>query len=73
MAVQLVMDHTGETRYHFNAADQASVADAQARFLALTGVGFLASKRIGEGKLQKIREFDPTVEETLFSVPLAGG
>jgi hypothetical protein len=45
MAVQIVMDHTGDTRHHFNPADAQAVAEAEARFMELTRAGFTAAKR----------------------------
>jgi hypothetical protein len=50
MATQIVMDHTGDTRHQFDPADAAAVAKAEARFKKLTGAGFTAAKRLGEGK-----------------------
>jgi hypothetical protein len=73
MAVQIVMDHTGDTRHHFNPADARAVADAEDRFRELTGAGFTAAKRLGEGKSEVLRSFDPTAEETLFVPRLQGG
>jgi hypothetical protein len=32
MATQIVMDRTGDTRYQFDPADAAAVAEAEARF-----------------------------------------
>jgi hypothetical protein len=73
MAIQIVMDRTGDTRHHFNPADAKAVAEAEARFLELTGVGFIAAKRLGEGKSEVMRSFDPTAGETLFVPRLQGG
>jgi hypothetical protein len=73
MAVQIVMDHTGDTRHHFNPADARAVSEAEARFMELTGAGFTAAKRLGEGKSEVLRSFDPTAEETLFIPRLQGG
>jgi hypothetical protein len=73
MAVQIVMDHTGDTRHHFNPADARAVAEAEARFMELTGAGFTAAKRLGEGKSQVLKSFDPTAQETLFIPRLQGG
>ena len=73
MAVQIVMDHTGDTRHHFNPADAQAVAEAEARFMELTGAGFTAAKRLGDGKSEVVRSFDPTAEETLFIPRLQGG
>ena len=50
MAVQIVMDHTGDTKHHFDPADARAVSEAEARFMELTGAGFTAAKRLGDGK-----------------------
>ena len=73
MATQIVMDHTGDSRHQFDPADAAAVAKAEARFKKLTGAGFTAAKRLGEGKSEVIRSFDPTADETLFIPRLQGG
>jgi hypothetical protein len=73
MATQIVMDHTGDSRHQFDPADAAAVAEAEDRFKMLTGAGFTAAKRTGSGASELIREFDPTVEETLFIPRLKGG
>ena len=73
MAVQIVMDATGDTRHEFNPADADAVAKAEARFKELTGVGFTAAVRRGEGRSELIRTFDPTAEETVFFPRLRGG
>jgi len=41
--------------------------------MELTGAGFAAAKRLGEGKSQVLKSFDPTAEETLFIPRLQGG
>jgi hypothetical protein len=73
MAMQIVMDATGDTRHEFNSADAAAVAEAERRFKQLTGVGFTAAVRRGEGRSQLIRDFDPAAEETVFFPRLIGG
>jgi hypothetical protein len=73
MQTQIVMDTTGDTRYQFDASDQAAVAEAEKRFMELTGSGFMAAKRTAAGQSELIRNFDPTVEETLFIPRLRGG
>jgi hypothetical protein len=73
MAAQTVMDHTGDTRHIFDPADSRAVAEAERRFKELTGAGFTAAKRLGEGKSEVLRSFDPTAEETLFVPRLKGG
>ena len=73
MPTQIVMDHTGDTRHAFCAGDQAALAEAEKRFRELTGAGFTAAKRTGDGTSELIRTFDPTAEETLFIPRLIAG
>ena len=73
MAMQIVMDHTGDTRHCFNADDVQELAKAEKRFKKLTGMGFTAAVRTASGEVTKIRSFDPAAEETLFFPRLVGG
>ena len=73
MAIQIVMDRTGDTRHAFDAADRAAVEEAQKRFMELTNAGFTAAIRTGPGEQRIVRSFDPSVEETLFHPRLVGG
>lgn len=73
MAVQIVMDHTGDTRHEFRVDDKAQVAAAMARFAELTGQGYTAAKRTAPGQAELMRTFDPTAEETVFFPRLQGG
>ena len=73
MAIQIVMDRTGDTRHTFDAGDAAAVEDAKKRFIELTNAGFTAAVRTGPGEQRIIRGFDPSVEETLFHPRLVGG
>ena len=73
MAIQIVMDHTGDTRHPFNADDAQALAKAEERFKKLTGLGFTAAIRTASGEISKVRSFDPTAEETLFFPRLVGG
>jgi hypothetical protein len=73
MAVQIVMDTTGDSRHEFNAADAVAVAKAEHRFKQLTGAGFMAAARTGRGRSERIRNFDAAVEETVFFPRLQGG
>ena len=73
MAVQVVMDHSGDRRHHFDRNDLESVADAERRFHKLTSRGFTAAARVGPGEVSKISAFDPAIEETLFVPRLIGG
>jgi hypothetical protein len=73
MAIQIVMDRTGDTRHIFNHQDSAEIAKAEQRFKELTGAGFTVAVRSGPGEQRIIRAFDPTAEETLFYPRLVGG
>jgi len=73
MATQIVMDHTGDTRHNFDAADVEALSKAEKRFKALTSVGFTAAVRTTTGEVTLTRSFDPTAEETLFIPRLVGG
>jgi hypothetical protein len=67
MATQIVMDHTGDTRHHFDAKD------VEERFKQLTTAGFTAAVRTAADEVSVTRSFDPTAEETLFFPRLVGG
>jgi hypothetical protein len=74
MATQIVMDRSGDTRHEFDVKDANALAEADARFRALTCRGFLAvalSEDDGPGR--QLRKFDPTVERTMFMPALMGG
>jgi hypothetical protein len=73
MASQIVMDHTGDTRHQFDAADAEALHKAEERFRSLTKVGFTAAVRTASGDVEVTKTFDPTAEETLFYPRLVGG
>jgi len=73
MAIQIVMDRTGDSRHPFDPNDAKDVAKAEQRFDKLTKVGFTAAVRTGPGQVSQIRSFDPSAEETLFFPRLVGG
>jgi Na+-transporting NADH:ubiquinone oxidoreductase subunit NqrA len=73
MAMQIVMDHTGDTRHCFNPYDVQALANAEKRFIELTKAGFIAAVRTAPGEVSKVQSFDPTAEETLFLPRLVGG
>lgn len=73
MAKQFVMNATGDTRYEFDPTDAAVVAKASTRFKELTGAGYTAAVRRGAGASELIRDFDPSVDETVFFPRLRGG
>jgi hypothetical protein len=73
MHTQIVMDISGDTRHQFDPTDAQALADAEQRFVELTGAGFIAATQTGDGKSELIRHFDPAVQETLFIPRLVGG
>ena len=73
MAIQIVMDHTGDTRHWFNPGDIEAVSKAEERFKSLTSVGYTAAVRNAAGKATVTRSFNPMAEETLFFPRLVGG
>ena len=73
MAVQIVMDRSGDTRHSFDADDADALARAERRFQELTGAGFTAATRTASGEVSRVRSFDPAAEETLFFPRLVGG
>ncbi|QQO23451.1 hypothetical protein JJB98_27685 [Bradyrhizobium diazoefficiens] len=73
MPLQIVMDRSGDARYHFNEDDDAAVARAQQRFDSLMRNGFTAARRVSPGEVERIRSFDRRTEETLFFPQLVGG
>jgi hypothetical protein len=74
MNVQIVMNHTGDARHTFDAANLDSVRRAQQRFDELTAKGFRAVALGRAGNPSKLQDrFDPAVQETLFIPQLQGG
>jgi hypothetical protein len=73
MAIQIVMDRTGDSRHSFDPNNAQELAKAEQRFCELTKVGFTAAVRAGAGQVSQIRSFDPDAEETVFFPRLVGG
>ena len=73
MPTQIVMDHNGDTRYHFDARNAEALAKAEERFKQLTGEGFTAAVRTKPGEVIKINSFNPKAEEMVFFPRLVGG
>jgi hypothetical protein len=73
MAMQIVMDRSGDSRHSFDPKDAEALKEAEKRFEELTGRGFTASVRTGPGQTAHLRSFDPTAEETIFFPRLVGG
>ena len=73
MAIQIVMDRTGDSRHSFDPNNAQELAKAEQRFYELTKVGFSAATRTGAGQVSQIRSFDPNAEESVFFPRLVGG
>ena len=73
MAIQIVMDHTGDSRHYFNLEDTKALSEAEERFKSLIEGGYTAAVRDPSGKATVIRSFDPKADETLFFPRLVGG
>lgn len=73
MALQIVMDHNGDSRHTFDPSDADAVSKAEERFKELTSVGFTAAVRLPSGEPTLVRKFDPNADETLFFPRLVGG
>jgi hypothetical protein len=73
MHTLIVLDHTGDSRHHFDPNEYVEVLDAERRFRELSKAGYIAAKRTGNGTSEVIRQFDPTAKETLFIPRLVGG
>lgn len=71
MAIQIVMDRTGDSRHSFDPTRE--LAKAEQRFYELTKRGFTAAVRTGAGQVSQIRSFDPNAEESVFFPRLVGG
>jgi hypothetical protein len=72
MAIQRILDRTGDTRHEFDPADALAVVEAEKRFKEITGRGFLAFDA-KPGQSTMLRAFDPNVDETVFTPQRAGG
>ena len=73
MPTQTVMNHNGDTRYHFDPNDAEALAKAEERFKQLTSEGFTAAVRTKPGEVTRINSFNPKAEETVFFPRLVGG
>ncbi|WP_407179193.1 hypothetical protein [Bradyrhizobium sp. STM 3562] len=73
MATQIVMDHTGHSRYEFDGDDSEALVKAERRFRDLTSKGFTAAVRTAAGESVRVLSFDPKATETLFFRRLKGG
>jgi hypothetical protein len=73
MAIQIVMDCSGDSRHRFDPNNAQELANAEQRFAELTAAGFNAAIPTGPGQVSRIYSFDPGAEETVFFTKLVGG
>lgn len=73
MAIQIVLDRTGDSRHVFDARNAQELINAEQRFYKLTNAGFTAAVRTASGQVWQLRSFDPNSDETLFFPRLVGG
>ncbi|MDA9450780.1 MULTISPECIES: hypothetical protein [unclassified Bradyrhizobium] len=73
MAVQIVMDHSGDSRHFFDNSNAEALVEAERLFVQFTNKGYTAAVRKGPGEVTRITAFDPAAEETLFFPRLVGG
>ena len=74
MAKHDIMDHTGHTTVEFDKADPAALKEAQERFDKLVAEHHTAATRkAGEKDYTVVKAFDPTADETIFTLPRRGG
>jgi len=74
MNIQIVMDHSGDTRHAFDPFSLDSVRQAKERFDDLTAKGFRAVDLGTTERPSALQDhFDPHVQETLFIPQLQGG
>ena len=68
----IVMDAHGDTRHTFNPESKVEVREAMKRFDELLK-SHVAARRLGEGRSELVRSFNPADEEVLFFRKLVGG
>jgi len=74
MPIHEIMDQTGHTTIKFDAANTVELSEAMERFSDLTSKGYrAATRKVGEHDYTLVKDFDPTVDETLFIPQMKGG
>jgi hypothetical protein len=68
----IVLDARGDTRHTFNPENEVEVREAMKRFDKLLKT-HIAARRLGEGRSELVRSFNPADEEVLFFRKLVGG
>ena len=76
MGVMRILDRTGDTVVAWDVADPASLAEAEALFARLTRECKIPVARPpagAAGDAERIRHFDPALDEIVWVRPVAGG
>jgi hypothetical protein len=73
LAIQIVVDNSGDSRFEFDPSDLAAVAEASALLKELTALGYTAAERTAPGRAREVTEFDPTATEVPFMPGWVGG
>jgi hypothetical protein len=68
-----ILDQSGHSTEVFDKADKVSMEAAEKRFTELTGKGFRAAEKKGDGKHDVGKTFNPDANDMVFVPPLAGG
>jgi len=68
----IVMDVHGDTCHTFNPESEVEVCEAMKRFDELLKT-HVAARRLGQGRSELVRSFNPADEEVLFFRKLVGG
>ena len=55
MAIQIVMDLTGDSRHHFDPSDAQEVAEAERQSRELTNAGFTDATRSSPGQVTQLQ------------------
>ena len=74
MAIQRILDRSGDTVHEFEVDDKEAVAEAMERFKDLVkNQGYWAVAKRADGSKKVVKTFDPTAPETMFMRQLIGG
>jgi hypothetical protein len=68
-----VLDHQGDTKYHFNPRDPGEVTAAREFFTARRREGWTLYREEGEGRGTVLTEFDPAAGVMIGVPPVKGG
>lgn len=73
MGTMRIQDQTGDTEITWDAANPASVTEAEGIFAGLMAKNHMAYKTDAKGGGEVIKSFDPTADNIVVAVPLIGG